>query len=93
MNLVRSAAVVYAPHGINVNAVCPGITETAMIHKAYAGVARVTGRDEDAALKDGNRRHPSRSHRPAGGRGRRRLVPAVAGRRVHHGSSPERLWR
>jgi NAD(P)-dependent dehydrogenase (short-subunit alcohol dehydrogenase family) len=52
VNLVRSAAVAYAPDGITVNAVCPGVTETAMIHEAYAGIARVTGRDAEVALKE-----------------------------------------
>lgn len=50
VNLVRTAAVVYAPHAVTVNAVCPGIIETAMIHEVHARVGELTHTDGDVAL-------------------------------------------
>jgi NAD(P)-dependent dehydrogenase (short-subunit alcohol dehydrogenase family) len=52
VNLVRSAAVVYAPNGITVNAVCPGIIDTEMVHQVHARVGELTGRTADEALAD-----------------------------------------
>ena len=35
--------------GVTANVICPGYTETAMMRKAIANIARLTGADEDAA--------------------------------------------
>jgi NAD(P)-dependent dehydrogenase (short-subunit alcohol dehydrogenase family) len=45
ISLVRSAALALAAHGINVNAVCPGVVDTEMtrgIHQAKAAISGIT---------------------------------------------------
>ena len=45
ISLVRSAALALADHGINVNAVCPGVVDTEMtrgIHQEKAAISGIT---------------------------------------------------
>jgi NAD(P)-dependent dehydrogenase (short-subunit alcohol dehydrogenase family) len=53
ISVVRSAALALAPHGITVNAICPGIVETPMtyaIHQERAQRAGITPEESLAAL-------------------------------------------
>ncbi len=60
IGLTRSAAMELGPHGINVNAVCPGNTLTAMVRQVAAEIGSTLGmtadqwlaaRADDTALK------------------------------------------
>lgn len=49
VGLTRALALEYAKKGITVNAVCPGYTETDILHESIANVMAKTGRTEDEA--------------------------------------------
>jgi NAD(P)-dependent dehydrogenase (short-subunit alcohol dehydrogenase family) len=49
IGLTRSLALELARHGITVNAVCPGYTETDLLRESIANVVAKTGRSEDDA--------------------------------------------
>jgi NAD(P)-dependent dehydrogenase (short-subunit alcohol dehydrogenase family) len=49
VGLTRALALETAKHGITVNAVCPGYTETAMLEETIANIVAKTGRSADAA--------------------------------------------
>lgn len=51
VGLTRSVAVEMAKRGISVNAVCPGYTETDLVHDAVARVAVKTGKSETDSLR------------------------------------------
>jgi NAD(P)-dependent dehydrogenase (short-subunit alcohol dehydrogenase family) len=51
VGLTRSVAIEMAKRGIAVNAVCPGYTETDLVHDAVARVAAKTGKSEADALR------------------------------------------
>ncbi|HSL84039.1 MAG TPA: SDR family oxidoreductase, partial [Thermoanaerobaculia bacterium] len=44
LGLVRCAALEAAPHGVTVNAVCPGYVDTPMTEASIANITRHTGR-------------------------------------------------
>ena len=50
MGLTRAAAAESAPHGVTVNAVCPGYLATDMTRETVARIVRATGRTEAQAL-------------------------------------------
>lgn len=50
ISLVRSAAIALAPFGIRVNAVCPGVVDTAMTQRIAAARAAEKGISVDEAL-------------------------------------------
>jgi 3-hydroxybutyrate dehydrogenase len=50
VGLTRSAAAETAPHGVTVNAVCPGYLRTDMTRESIARIVERTGRTEDQAL-------------------------------------------
>jgi 3-hydroxybutyrate dehydrogenase len=50
VGLTRSAAAETAPHGVTVNAVCPGYVRTDMTRESIARIVERTGRTEDQAL-------------------------------------------
>ena len=43
ISLTRSAALALAPHGINVNAVCPGVVDTPLTQKIHAARGQAAG--------------------------------------------------
>jgi NAD(P)-dependent dehydrogenase (short-subunit alcohol dehydrogenase family) len=74
-------------HGVRVNVVAPGLVETEMgrrLMKATAGVTDLRSLDADDAL---------RPRLPARGRGERRPLPRLGGRRLPHGREAQRVWR
>ena len=50
VGLTTSAAAEAAPHGVTVNAVCPGYLATDMTRESIARIMRTTGRTEEQAL-------------------------------------------
>lgn len=51
VGLTRALAVEVAKHGISVNAVCPGYTDTDLVRDAVTRISEKTGRGEDDALR------------------------------------------
>ncbi len=51
VGMTRCAALEMAPHGINVNAICPGVVETDMIDEFVGEHAKIMGVDEEV-VKD-----------------------------------------
>jgi 3-hydroxybutyrate dehydrogenase len=51
VGLTRAAAAEAAPHGVTVNAVCPGYLDTEMTQETIARIVRTTGRTETQALE------------------------------------------
>jgi NAD(P)-dependent dehydrogenase (short-subunit alcohol dehydrogenase family) len=49
VGFVRALARETASHGVTVNAVCPGFTDTDLVAESVARLVRTTGRDADAA--------------------------------------------
>ena len=50
-NLTQSMALEWAPYGINVNAVCPGAVDTAMLRKCMEESIRLYGGDMEEMRK------------------------------------------
>ena len=49
VGLTRSLALEVAKKGVTVNAICPGFTETDLVHEAIANIVKKTGRSEEQA--------------------------------------------
>lgn len=52
ISLTRSAALALAPHGITVNAVCPGVVETPMTRRLHEERSRISGKTPEESLAD-----------------------------------------
>ncbi len=58
LGLTRALALETAKHGITVNAVCPGYTDTDIIRDSVKNIMQKTGRSEDEALGEFTRSNP-----------------------------------
>ncbi|HEV7367735.1 SDR family NAD(P)-dependent oxidoreductase [Arenibaculum sp.] len=58
VGLTRALALETARAGITVNAVCPGYTDTELVHKALETIQARTGRSRDDALQELTRANP-----------------------------------
>ena len=50
VGLTRALAIEFAAHNVTVNAVCPGFTNTELVHETLASIQKKTGRSEAEAL-------------------------------------------
>lgn len=60
IGLTRALAVEVAPHGVTVNAVCPGYTATEMFEETIAVIVEKTGRTREQATSELLARNPQR---------------------------------
>jgi NAD(P)-dependent dehydrogenase (short-subunit alcohol dehydrogenase family) len=58
LGLTRALAAEFARSNLTVNAVCPGFTETEMLHQTVANIQQETGRSEDQARAELARFNP-----------------------------------
>ena len=81
--LTQAAAQEWAPHGITVNAYCPGIVGTKMWEYIDEKLAEAQGLQKGEALASFSAAHLARPRRDAGGRRGVRLLPRLARLGLH----------
>ncbi len=83
LSITRSFAYAFAPTGVRVNAICPGIVDTPMQERVLADVAAKRGMTVEELSTARNKTVPLGSGGVGGRMRRRHLVPALRTRRLH----------
>jgi meso-butanediol dehydrogenase/(S,S)-butanediol dehydrogenase/diacetyl reductase len=91
ISLTASAALTFAPYGVRVNAVCPGIVDTPLTRQIHLDRGHLAGISQGVPGTQGVP-DSTGAHRDPGGRGRRGGLPGVARWRLHHRSDDCRGW-
>ena len=89
IGLTRALALETARSAVTVNAVCPGYTDTDMVHQAVANIVAKTGKSEERGARGADRAQPPATPGASGGGGQRRAVAVPAG--IRGGDRAEHL--
>ena len=93
ISMTRLAALQLARHNITVNAICPGVTRTALSDDNLRVRAAAGGRDAGGDGTPARAGDPAATRQRSGGYRRHGRVPRVAGRAQHHRPVVQRGWR
>ena len=93
IGLTQQLAIELAPHGIRVNCICPGSTDTDMMDSTFGRQAERYSTTPDRARQGAISRIPMGRQGDVERAGRRRRVPGQRRRRLHHRPDVERRRR